>query len=89
MLRHPDVQIWTFNYADSVDVTLWDDQEQIHFSFYEWQEDCIINTQLDNLEQMCWLIMNKTARPTARPETDDEDINYESKHQIDDNGLQS
>lgn len=71
-LRHPDVKIWTFNDVGSVNVTQWDGQNQIHYDFYEWLEDDVINIQLDNLEQMCWLIMNKT----ARPETDDEDINY-------------
>lgn len=61
-LRHPDVKFWTFNYGDAVHVTQWDDQEQIHYSFYEWQDEDFVNTQLDNLDQMCWLIMNKTAR---------------------------
>lgn len=75
-LRHPDVKFWTFNYGDAVHVTQWDDQEQIHYSFYEWQDEDFVNTQLDNLEQMCWLILNKT----EKNETDDEDINYGSKH---------
>lgn len=83
MLGHPDVNIWTFNYGNALYVTQWDGQEQIHYSFYDWTDDDTTHTQLDNLEQMCWLIENKTAR------TDDEDINYGSKHQTNDNGLQS
>lgn len=96
-LRHPDVKIWTFNYGNSINVTQWNDQEQIHYDFYEWQDENLLNTQLDNLEQMCWLIANKNARTDdARRETDDartddartddEDINY-STERTQENGL--
>lgn len=86
-LRHPDVKIWIFNYGDAIHVTQWDDQKQIHYSFYEWLDEELVNTQLDNLEQMCWLIANKTARRESNVQdisdvqdiTDDQDINYSTE----------
>ena len=75
MLRHPDVKIWTFNNSSSVDVTQWDGTKQIHYNFYEWHNEDFVNTQLDNLEQMCWIIQEKQ----MRRETDDENINYSTE----------
>lgn len=82
------MKIWTFNYGDAVHVTQWDDQEQIHYSFYEWHDEDFVNTHLDNLEQMCWVIQHKTARRESDVQdiSDDQDINY-STERTQENGL--
>jgi hypothetical protein len=76
-----------FNYGNSLYVTQWDGEKQINYSFHDWQEELLINTQLDNLEQMCWLIANKNAR-TDDARTDDENINYTTER-TQENGLYS
>lgn len=78
MLRHPDVGMWIFSNGSYINVTQWNGHQQIHYDFYEWLEDFTINTQLDTMKEMCWVIQHKTARRESDDQdiSDDKDINH-------------